>query len=180
MSTGPFAESSDVQDAMERQRLINRALLERMREHVDSSTVSDLDRFRAGLDQTERLAREATPGPWTAPAVVYGPAEEGWGQPRDWEVSAPTRPVVSHLMYEGGGIGHGPDAGHIAHNDPERMLGWVTAVREIMSHADSARDLADEDPDSLILRGACNAYAVVVRALATHVYGEETDRGRPG
>lgn len=81
-------------------------------------------RLRAAADRLRTLAKAASPGPWTVMAVVYGPPQDGWGQPSDFEITDPgRRTVVSHMRHEGGGIHHKPDADLIATMHPGVALG---------------------------------------------------------
>lgn len=90
---------------------------------------------QARLDEVAAAATAATPGTWTAKPVIYGPPDEGWGDPEDgpWEIYAAEECVVSHVMHEGGGIYGGPDARHIALHDPARALRDVEAGRRILA-----------------------------------------------
>lgn len=143
---------------------------------MTADTNTDLDRLRAWLDETERLAlaarRETGRWSWTH-SVGEMCNDPGCPGGALLDRSAPglrTRDgYAGTVLMEVHGLDvHDPEwgAGHIAHNDPARVLGWVRAVRTILVHAESAQALAAEEQDSLILRGACNAYAVVIRELA--------------
>lgn len=66
----------------------------------------------AAIEETERLAREATEGPWRA-GVRGGPTVEAEG----WTVAS----GVTDL-----------DAAHIAHNDPSSVLRRCSADRRIV------------------------------------------------
>jgi hypothetical protein len=100
------------------------------------------DRIRAALDETERVARAATPGPWR------------WG---DWSATFGTLeqdpyvlerapglgpfPALRHrdndaeqVLYTEPGVDHDEAANrtHIALHDPERELRMVAAHRKIL------------------------------------------------
>jgi hypothetical protein len=76
------------------------------------------EELRAAAEKLRALAATATPGPWTAKPVIYGPPEDGWGEPSDWEISSKDHTVISHQMHEGGGIDHGPNAAFITAMHP--------------------------------------------------------------
>lgn len=84
-------------------------------------TTTLLDRLTAAIDEDERIAREATPGPWTADA---------------WYVTSDTgTPVV-----EPGGCGEGGvdprDEQHIARQNPKATLIRCDADRKtVQRHA---------------------------------------------
>lgn len=84
------------------------------------------------VDRVEAAARAATPGPWVAKTIIYGKPEDGYGPPTDWEIHAGKTEVVSHLMHEGGGIQHGPDAIHIVSHNPAAVLRRCEADRRIL------------------------------------------------
>lgn len=85
------------------------------------------------VDRVEATARAATPGLWAAKTVIYGKPEDGYGPPSDWEIHAGRTEVVSHLMHEGGGIQHWPDALHIAAHHPTAVLRRCEADRRILA-----------------------------------------------
>jgi hypothetical protein len=85
------------------------------------------------VDATEAVAQAATPGPWTVTPVVYGKPEDGYGPPTNFEITAPDAEIVTHAMYEGGGIHRGPNAQHIALNDPAAVLRRCAADRKILT-----------------------------------------------
>ncbi|MFD3717241.1 hypothetical protein [Streptomyces sp. NPDC058674] len=72
------------------------------------------EELHAAAANLRALATAASAGPWTAEPVVYGPPEDGWGEPSNWEISSSDRTVVAHQQYEGGGIDHAPNAAWIA------------------------------------------------------------------
>lgn len=83
----------------------------------------DLDAFRAHLDETERLAKEATPGPWFAD---------------DTTVRTPHHRALAYEVLLGDDDTRElyPEAlattSHIAHWQPRAALRWVAAAREIL------------------------------------------------
>jgi hypothetical protein len=112
------------------------------------------ERIAAELARRTAVANAATPGPWTVRPYVYGPPEEGWGPPSNFEIEAPTGNVVDHYPHEGGGIYHEPDAAHIALHDPADALRRYAGELEVLErHAaeffeDSAlTEALDLDPD---------------------------------
>lgn len=88
--------------------------------------------LREQLNEDERVALAATPGPWKAVPVVYGPPDQGWGEPAYYEVqNTDGASVVDHQTHEGGGAGK-DDAIHIARHDPARVLRQVAAMRKML------------------------------------------------
>jgi hypothetical protein len=86
------------------------------------------------VDETERLARQAAPGPWAVRPFVYGAPGDGYGPPADFEITdAHGAEIVDHLAYEGGGIHHGPTADHVARHDPDAVLRRCEADRRILA-----------------------------------------------
>lgn len=88
--------------------------------------------LRARLDDRERTARAATPGPWCARGVPY----EGF-MPDDPCIVAADGRWVAGLAYDGlsTSIEHevDADAEHIALNDPASVLLDVAADRELIA-----------------------------------------------
>lgn len=90
------------------------------------ATVDDLiSRLTAAIDEREKLAREATPGPWTVDAV--------------WHDRAAVEPAVA--AWVDFTVGHDPygtalrktDAEHIAANGPDVVLRGCAADRKILA-----------------------------------------------
>ncbi len=73
------------------------------------------------LDEDGRIARAATPGPWTQSGI----GEYGWGV----SFSRPGAGVEAEDSEQGRA-----DAEHIAAHDPARVLREIDAKREIMGH----------------------------------------------
>lgn len=74
--------------------------------------------LRQAAARIRDVAAKATPGSWRALPYVYGPPEQGWGQPSVAEVLNDDQSyVVSHQPHEGGGASI-EDAEHIALFDP--------------------------------------------------------------
>ncbi len=80
--------------------------------------------LRAQLDEDERIARSATPGPWVANKHEYGA-----------EVYTESGEGVA-LDHDAGGVGWG-DADFIAANDPARVLREIDAKRRIIGRINS-------------------------------------------
>jgi hypothetical protein len=78
----------------------------------------------ARLGEDEAAAKAATPGPWKAEPIHYGPNS---GEP-DWSITAEKRTVIwGEESLERAG-----DAAHIARHDPVRAIADVAAKRMIM------------------------------------------------
>jgi len=90
------------------------------------------ERIRAELARRTAVANAATPGPWTARPYVYGPVEEGWGSPSNFEIVALSGTVVHHYPHEGGGIYGDADAAHIALHDPADALRRYAGELEVL------------------------------------------------
>lgn len=110
-------------------------------------TPTPAEELRAAAAKIRKHAEAASPGPWHVKPVVYGPADQGWGPPRDFEVYGPglvsnnDRCVVSHVQHEGGGADE-TDAAHIALWNPAVAL-LVAELLEGM--ADHWHGIAAED-----------------------------------
>lgn len=93
--------------------------------------------LRAQLDQ-EELAAVACGGTWTARPYVYGPPEEGWGDP-PWEIiDADGKAIVDHQPHEGGGISREAVARHIEQYDPARALADIRVKRLMLFEIEHA------------------------------------------
>lgn len=95
--------------------------------------------LRAQLDDDERVAREATPGPWvTNGTSVWRKPDDSWDFRRAMEGQHGRMPFV---MVDPGETSEPLNAEHIARWDPARVLGEVDAKRRIIdlfeSHADA-------------------------------------------
>lgn len=76
------------------------------------------EELRAAAEKLRALATAASPGPWTAEPVIYGPPCDGWGDPSVWEIHSKGYSVVSHQTHEGGGIDQAGNAEWIAAMHP--------------------------------------------------------------
>jgi hypothetical protein len=84
----------------------------------------------AWCDETERVAREASPEPWDADGWVYGDARTEsygvWaGEP---DAAHPRDPIAKTTRFDQGG----KDATHIARHDPPSVLAQVAAIRAVV------------------------------------------------
>lgn len=88
---------------------------------TDQSTMTLAERVLAAIEETERIARAALLGPWTAAAY------------NEITTSAPVPDnlVVAHGDC-GGGVYDDATAAHIAHNDPATVLLGCEGNREIV------------------------------------------------
>jgi hypothetical protein len=109
----------------------------------------DLDGLRERLAETERLAEAASHVP-------------------SWWKGNGTSNAFMHL-YEA-------DKQHVAHNDPERMLGWVRVVREMLAAYEWGKDHRHEDQATgyWVRRGEIGALEETLRLIAAYVYGQDT------
>jgi hypothetical protein len=144
--------------------------------------MTDLVEFlRAALDEDERVARAATPGPWR------------WEEPSDSEWPTYDQSLVSDGKADGGepaavllGWGHDAsgieaeqaDRDHIARHDPARVLAEVAAKRAILDRYEALLAYAarpyDDHPDPSRRAGYLHALQVVIEGLA------QPYAGRPG
>ncbi|MFG3127379.1 DUF6221 family protein [Streptomyces tendae] len=81
--------------------------------------------LRAQLDDDERTARAATPGPWKQSGI----GEYGWGV----SFSVPGTGVEAADSDQGR-----PDADHIARHDPTRVLREIDAKRRTLIRCEEA------------------------------------------
>jgi hypothetical protein len=94
------------------------------------------ERLAAELARRTAVANAATPGPWEVCPYVYGPPDEGWGPPSNFEIVAPSGTVVHHYPHEGGGIYDEPDAVHIAlHNPTDALRRYAGELEVLERHA---------------------------------------------
>ncbi len=96
-------------------------------------------RVLAAIDETERIAQEATPGPWYTPGPgdiaewsIYG---EGWMiASTRWYSRADLTHPFKHLRVPSTVVEHGvPNAAHIAQHDPAKVLWLCAAIRTIVT-----------------------------------------------
>ncbi|MFF4848810.1 DUF6221 family protein [Streptomyces sp. NPDC001194] len=112
------------------------------------------------LDEDERSARAATPGPWVS--------DEPWLA--DWVKSG----ILGHVADCSIGAGYRaqsiPDAAHIARYDPARALAEIDTKRRIVQLYTTARGWADRAEDIQVSGNnsqvASVAYLDVLRLLA--------------
>lgn len=111
--------------------------------------MSPSEELKAAAEKIRAVADLASVGPWEARPVVYGPADEGWGEPNNFEVYGPgllsnrERCVVSHVQHEGGGADE-TDARHIALWDPPTAF-LVADLLDGMAAHWASRPIADLD-----------------------------------
>ncbi|MDX3549527.1 DUF6221 family protein [Streptomyces europaeiscabiei] len=111
------------------------------------------------LDEDERIARAATPGPWTQSGI----GEYGWGV----SFSRPGAGVEAEDSEQGRA-----DAEHIAAHDPARVLREIDAKRRILAecaywHGKLAKEAADPSPVPFPTLGeVLDAVTPILRALA--------------
>lgn len=120
-----------------------------------------IDFINDRLSETERVAREATPGPWEAFAYDSGHSQF------EMSVSVITSEMgdtiadldgLMRLRNERDAKDDGcHDAAHIALNDPAHVLAWVTALRAVVEHH------ADGGPDDIC---AADFPCFTIRAIA--------------
>lgn len=100
-------------------------------------------RVLAAIEETERIAQAATPGPWQR----FLGHDIGVGQP-----VVPDSPVDGHTVAEMPRCADHvdrrcEDAAHIAHNDPESVLRRCAADREIVVlHTPKTAEIYTEHP----------------------------------
>lgn len=126
--------------------------------------------LRAQLDEDERIARAATPGPWwhnpgkqwLGPAAFerydlrQGEEFVGYGGPHPFTGAVASTGPASNMQ----GM---KDAAHIARHDPARVLREVEAKRQMIEVAPMAAEAVDGEHGcchraSEILAGECPAF----------------------
>jgi hypothetical protein len=119
--------------------------------------MTDLVEFlRAALDEDERVARVATPGPWRLDA--------GLRLPEQIDVVSVDYFTVCEDLED-------TDAAHIARHDPARVLAEVAAKRKLLDEYEAASRDPDTDPEVL-------GYAAGLDVAVQHV--SQGFAGRPG
>lgn len=100
--------------------------------------MSDLvTKLLAAIEDVERIAREATPGPWRVDNATY---------PEGIHNDYGDCPVAGGRWGDEASVFDQPsDAHHIALHDPASVLRMCSAHREIVEHAQSDLDLVDDD-----------------------------------
>lgn len=140
--------------------------------------------LRTAIDETERIAKEATSGPWRVvnpttygSATVDGPdaMQDGGYDP----ITGGRREVLRPLVVIPKDVDYGPtvglpDAEHIAHHDPAAVLRRVAADREIVALYETARGLLPGEPRSISLTMVVGVYEQVLLCMARG-YGIETE-----
>jgi hypothetical protein len=146
--------------------------------------VSEIETFLAQLAETERLAKEATPGPWLhvdfaepsgQPLTASGEQSTFMGcgsvitlaeNVLGGDIAAPCGDLYPRSGYSPKG-----DMAHIAHLDPAWVLRWVVAVREILQQYEHHLALKNAG-----YGGGLEAYGLwlAVRALMS-VYGDREE-----
>jgi hypothetical protein len=133
--------------------------------------VSDLATFLARqLDEDERVAREATAGPWRVIDERGDQAEiESASAVYEWEHWNKGQPAAVVSDCDGCGAVAVKDAHHIARHDPARVLADVASKRELIrrieQHAeldDNVREYAFQEYDRVVtflLRPLAQPYA---------------------
>lgn len=121
----------------------------------------------ARLAEDEAIANAACPGPWEAVPYIYGPPEDGWGEPQDYEIDSIDGAVVTHQPHEGGGVCGPANAAHIASQDPGRTLRDITAKRAIVAdYLDCAKAYRDGSGWPDVMRAARDAHWRALMHLA--------------
>ena len=134
--------------------------------------MDDLTAFiKARLAEDEAAAKAADEGPWKAVPCVYGPPEDGYGEPHYYEIRSPLRgphgDVVSHQTHEGGGVHGAANAVHIARHDPPRTLREVEALRRLVIIHNPGTDPCD--PGNARLRAMpCEVLTFVAAIWSEH------------
>jgi hypothetical protein len=138
-----------------------------------------IDWLRAQLDDDERKARAATPGPWWDSKILAAPGHHTIrGGPSNWRgfdgsLGGDTRPIARIEPapdVEGNFVtNHDADAEHIARHDPARVLREVEARRRLIDQYEAMRAGAEASAGT-ILAGAAKvrlgAYEMAVKIMA--------------
>jgi hypothetical protein len=115
----------------------------------------------AQLDEDERIAREATPGPWVDQGgYVTDVGPDG----------LPRVQVTDYGSQDGEPEEDNPqgraDSAHIARHDPARVLAEVDAKRKLVERYERAMENRRAHPDDLASAGALLALHGAVKLLA--------------
>lgn len=126
--------------------------------------------LRAQLDEDERTARAATPGPWEW-RHEYGepwqPVADGWLDYSGEHISAPG----DRATLFGPGMTPHADAVHIARHDPARVLREIDAKRQVITKYTAAVERMEELAslcERLKAEGESTFMAEMDRATAIH------------
>jgi hypothetical protein len=97
--------------------------------------------MKSVLDNIERLAKEATPGPWEAmPPPAPSHSDHGYRAiTKPWRSRDPcgVYALASNMVKPGEGLVWGADAAYIAAANPAAVLAMVAVCREALEHIES-------------------------------------------
>lgn len=113
-----------------------------------------IERIRAAIDEDERIALAATPGPWH----WDDEPNPGWGhQPPD--LMSGTELVISSWGHDADGVSVSePDMAHLARHSPDSVLRKVKGARLILSDLEYK---LSGDADDLIANDMLKALAMM-------------------
>lgn len=112
------------------------------------STDDLIAKLRAALDEDERIARAATPGPWAVDNETY--AETIYGEGDNYTT------VVAGGRWGGEAsvFDSTEDAIHIARHDPARVLRQTAAIRKLLDEHERLVEANSSDRADLAERAA--------------------------